>query len=141
MRCFSSTIARDITERNRAEAAVLAERKRLFDVLETLPAMIRLLTPDYHVVFANRSSRGKFGEPNGRRCYEYCFGRTGPCEFCETFNVLKTGRPHHWELNLRDGSVIAAYDFPFRRSRGLGHRHTGRGWSWPSMSSQTRRTA
>jgi PAS domain S-box-containing protein len=105
--------ARDVTERKRAEAAVLAERQRLFDVLETLPAMIRLLTPDHHVAFANRSSREKFGEPNGRRCYEYCFGRTEPCEFCESYNVLKTGRPHHWELIPGDGSVIAAHDFPF----------------------------
>ena len=105
--------ARDITERKRAEAALLAERQRLFDVLETLPAMIRLLTPDYHVAFANRSSREKFGEPNGRRCYEYCFGRTEPCEFCESYKVLKTGRPHHWELTPGDGSVIAAHDFPF----------------------------
>ena len=44
---------------------MLAERQRLFDVLETLPAMIRLLTPDHHVAFANRSSREKFGEPPG----------------------------------------------------------------------------
>ncbi len=105
--------ARDITERKRAEAAVLAERQRLFDVLETLPAMIRLLTPDYHVAFANRSSREKFGEPGGRHCFEYCFGRTEPCEFCESYNVLKTGRPHHWEVTAGDGSVMAAHELPF----------------------------
>ncbi|MGO9107989.1 MAG: PAS domain S-box protein, partial [Thermoguttaceae bacterium] len=109
----ASTIARDITERKRAEDAVLAERQRLFDVLETLPAMIRLLTPDYHVAFANRSSREKFGESNGRHCYEYCFGRSEPCEFCEGYNVLKTGRPHRWEVPVRDGSVMAAHDLPF----------------------------
>ena len=105
--------ARDITEQKRAEAAVLAERQRLFDVMETLPAMIRLLTPDYHVAFANRSSREKFGEPDGRHCYEYCFGRAAPCEFCESHNVLKTGRPHHWEVSARDGSVMAAHELPF----------------------------
>jgi PAS domain S-box-containing protein len=105
--------ARDITERKQAEAAVLAERQRLFDVLETLPAGIRLLTPDHQVAFANRSSCEKFGEPNGRHCYEYCFGRTEPCECCETYSVLKTGRPHRWELTSGDGSVIAAHVFPF----------------------------
>jgi PAS domain S-box-containing protein len=82
-------------------------------VLETLPAMIRLLTPDHHVAFANRSSREKFGESNGRHCYEYCFGRAEPCEFCESYNVLKTGRPHHWEITRPDGSVMAAYDLAF----------------------------
>jgi PAS domain S-box-containing protein len=104
----------DVTERKRAESAVQAERQRLFDVLETLPAMICLLTPDYHVAFANRSFREKFGESHGRPCHEYCFGHSEPCDFCETFDVLKTGEPHHWEVTTPDGaSVIDVYDFPF----------------------------
>ncbi|MEW6444111.1 MAG: PAS domain S-box protein [bacterium] len=93
--------------------AVQAERKRLFDVLETLPTMICLLTPDYHVPFANRSFREKFGESKGRHCYEYCWGRNAPCDFCESYGVLKTKRPHHWEVTGPDGSVIDVYDFPF----------------------------
>ncbi len=106
-------VAVDITERTRAEEALKAERQRFFAVLETLPPMICLLTPDYHVAFANRAFRERFGESQGRRCYDYCFGRPSPCEFCETYNVLKTGQPHHWEVNTPDGSVIDAYDFPF----------------------------
>jgi PAS domain S-box-containing protein len=103
----------DITEIKKAQAAVLTERKRLFDVLETLPAMICLRTSDHHVAFANRSFREKFGEAEGRHCYEYCHGLTGPCEFCESYKVLETGQPHHWEINNPDGSVSDAYDFPF----------------------------
>jgi signal transduction histidine kinase len=108
----------EIEERKHAEEAVQTERKRLFDVLETLPAMICLLTPDYHVAFANRSFREKFGESHGRHCYEYCFGRPEPCDFCESYNVLKTGQPHHWEVTGTDGSVIDAYDFPFTDADG-----------------------
>ena len=93
--------------------AVKAERQQLFNMLETLPIMICLLTPDYHVTFANRSFREKFGESGGRCCYEYCFGRTKPCEFCESYKVLGTGQPHYWEVNGPDGSMIEAYDFPF----------------------------
>lgn len=100
------------------EAAMLGEWRRLFDVLETLPVMICLLTPDYHVAFANRSFREKFGESNGRHCYEYCFGRTEPCEWCESYKVLRTGRPHEWEVAGPDGSIIAVYDFPFTDSDG-----------------------
>jgi PAS domain-containing protein len=58
----------DITERKKAEATVQQERKRFFDVLETLPAMICLITPDYKIAFANRSFREKFGESHGRLC-------------------------------------------------------------------------
>ena len=90
-----------------------AEAKRIFDVLETLPTMICLLTPDYHVKFANRAFRDRFGESEGQHCYEYCFGRTEPCDFCESYEVLETGQPHQWEVKAPDGSIIEAYDFPF----------------------------
>ena len=100
-------------ERQRMEEQVKAERQRLFAVLETLPAMICLLTADYHVAFANRAFREMFGESLGRRCYEYCFGHTSPCDFCQTYNVLKTGHPCHWEATSPDGSVLDVYDFPF----------------------------
>ncbi len=99
--------------RLRAVEAAEAERRRFFNVLETLPAMVCLLTPDYHVPFANRSFREKFGESHGRRCYEYCFGLGEPCGFCEAYTVLKTGQPHHWEVKGPDGSLIDVYDFPF----------------------------
>ena len=121
---YARGIVQDITERKQIEKtlsesshkvaeAVNTERQRLFDVLETLPAMICLLTPDYHVAFANRSFRERFGESGGRHCYEYCFGRTKPCEFCESYKVLETGQPHRWEVTAPNGSVIDAYDFPF----------------------------
>ena len=104
----------DITERKRAEEALKAERKRLHDVLEAMPIMVCLLTPDYHVAFANRAFRDKFGESHGRHCYEYCFGKKEPCDFCETYRVLKTGKPHHWQVTTPDvASVIDVYDFPF----------------------------
>jgi len=112
--------ARDITDRKRAEAELLAltktleaERQRFYDVLETLPVMICLLTPDHHVTFANRAFREKFGEANGRHCYEYCFGSPAACAFCESYRVLETGEPHRWEVPTPDGSIIDAYDFPF----------------------------
>jgi len=105
-------------ERNRVEEALKAERERLFAVLETLPPMICLLTPDYHVAFANRAFREKFGESKGRHCYEYCFGLTAPCGFCESYKVLKTGQPHHWEFKVAEGTVIDAYDYPFTDADG-----------------------
>ncbi len=116
----------DVTERKRAEEAlreseahrkvaeaVKAERQRLFNVLDTLPAMICLLTPDHHYAFTNRSFREKFGECGDLYCYECCFGLNNPCEFCEAYKVLETGQPHNWEVTTPDGSIIDVYNFPF----------------------------
>ncbi len=108
----------EIEERMRAEAAVKAERKRFFDVLETLPAYLVLLTPDYHVPFANRFFRERFSESHGKRCYEYLFGRSEPCEICETYKVLKTNVPHRWEWAGPDGRNYDIFDFPFTDSDG-----------------------
>ncbi len=111
-------VAQRTAELVRASEEIHAERQRLFGVLETVPAMVCLLTPDYHVAFANRSFRQRFGESNGRRCYEYCFGKAEPCDFCESYQVLKTGNPHRWEVHGSDGSVIEAHDYPFTDADG-----------------------
>jgi C4-dicarboxylate-specific signal transduction histidine kinase len=116
----------DVTDLKRAEQVLLesesnrrvvevveSERRRLFDVLETLLIMICLLTSDYHVTFTNRSFREKFGESGGKCCYEYCFGRTKICEFCESYKVLETGQRQHWETKGPDGSALDVYAFPF----------------------------
>ncbi|RJP40898.1 MAG: PAS domain S-box protein [Desulfobacteraceae bacterium] len=108
----------EISLRMWAEDAVRKERKRLYDVLETLPVYVILLTPDYHVPFANRFFRERFGEASGMRCYEYLFGRTEPCEICDTYTVLKTGRPHRWEWLGPDGRNYDIYDYPFTDADG-----------------------
>lgn len=101
-----------------AKRDMATERQKLYDILETMPALVSLLTPDHHVVFANRSFREKFGEDNGRRCFEYFFGRKEPCEFCETYRALETGEPHQWEFVGPDRSIIDMYNFPFTDTDG-----------------------
>ena len=116
----------DITEHKKAEKVLLeseaqrkviegieAERRQFIDMLETLPIMICLMTSDYHITFVNRNYREHFGDSVGRRCYEYRFGLTKPCELCESYKVLETGKPHHWEYNDMDERFIDTYDFPF----------------------------
>jgi PAS domain S-box-containing protein len=108
----------DVTKRKLAEEAVKAERQRFNDVLEILPAYLVLLTPDYHVTFANRYFRERFGESYDRRCFEYLFGRSEPCEVCETYTVLKTMKSHHWEWTGPDGRNYDVFDFPFTDTDG-----------------------
>lgn len=105
------------------DAAVLreAERKRLYDVLETLPVYVILLTPDYHVSFANKFFRDRFGEDHGKRCYEYLFNRSEPCENCETYRTLKINKPLSWEWTGPDGRNYDIYDFPFMENDGSTH--------------------
>jgi len=108
----------EIKERELAEKSINTERQRFFDVLETLPVYICLLTPDYQVPFANRVFRECFGESRGLRCFEHLFGRSEPCEVCDTYKVLKTMAPHEWEWLGPDGRTYNVFDFPFRDTDG-----------------------
>jgi PAS domain S-box-containing protein len=114
----TSELSGEVAERRRAEATVKAERQRLYDVMETLPVYVALLSEDYHMPYANRFFRERFGESGGKRCYEFLFNRTEPCEICETYTVLKTERPHHWEWTGPDGRNYDIFDFPFLDSDG-----------------------
>lgn len=110
--------ARDITDRKKAEDAARAERQRFYDVLETLPVYVILLSKDYRVPFANKFFRERFGESDGKRCHEYLFHRGEPCDNCETYKAMKTGAPHRWYWTGPDGRNYDIYDFPFTDADG-----------------------
>ena len=137
------TVFEDITERRAAEArlkktyddlearvrertaelqkaveSIGTERHRLYDVLETLPVYICLLDKDYGMPFANRYFREMFAVPAGRRCHEFLFNRSEPCENCESYTVMKTRAPHHWYWTGPNGRDYDIYDFPFTDTDG-----------------------
>lgn len=102
----------------RSAESVKAERQRFNDLLEMMPAYVVLLTPDYHVAFANRFFRERFGDSHGRCCFDFLFGRSEPCETCETYKVLATNVPHRWEWTGPDARNYDIFDFPFTDSDG-----------------------
>jgi PAS domain S-box-containing protein len=108
----------EIKDNMHVQEVLNTERHRFNDVLEMLPVYVILLSPDYRVPFANRFFRERFGESHGKRCYEYLFNRDEPCEVCETFKVLKTHEPHHWEWTGPDEHNYDIYDFPFKDTDG-----------------------
>jgi len=108
----------EVLERKKVGEALKAERQRLNDAMEMLPVYVALLTPDYHVPFANRTFRERFGEPRGRRCFEFLFDRTAPCDDCQTYKALKTNAPHEWRWTGPDGRNYEIFDFPFTDSDG-----------------------
>ncbi len=111
-------LQKQVVQRVKAEETVKAERKRFEDVLEMMPAYAILLTPDYHVAYANRTFRDWFGDDNGKKCYEFLFNRKEPCDNCETYNVMKTGKSQFWEWTGPNGHNYDIYDYPFADTDG-----------------------
>lgn len=106
-------IKQDITARKQAEQALEAERKRLFSLLDELPAFVYLRAPDYTIRFANRQFRERFGEPAGRPCYLARHHRSSPCIKCPSEHVFDSGNPVEWEWTAEDGRIYQIYDYPF----------------------------
>ncbi len=104
----------DTTERKKIEETLSLERKRLFTLMDSLPAYVYLQSPDHRIHFANRYFRECFGESEGRLCYEVIWGATKPCSPCPTFKVFDSKAPQVWEWpESLDGRSYQAYDYPF----------------------------
>jgi PAS domain S-box-containing protein len=108
----------DITRYKQAEEALNAERRRLFSVLDTLPAYISLQTPDYTIRFANRTFKEIFGDPTGKFCYEVLHGSRKPCNPCKASIVFDLRSPHRWEWDHTNGKTYEVYAYPFTDADG-----------------------
>lgn len=101
-------------ERCRSQAALLAERRRLYALLDALPAAIYLKAPDHTIRFANRGFLVLFGSPEGRRCYEIFHGRSEPCEVCPAVEVSRNQKCHIWEWSWPEkGTTFQVQYHPF----------------------------
>lgn len=103
----------DVTDRKRAEDALIAERQRLYSVMDGLPAFVCLVASDHSIRFANRYFREQFGNPGQRPCYEILGKRKEPCKECQTFRVFATASHIEWEWTAPDARTYQIYDYPF----------------------------
>ena len=102
------------TERKKAETALEVERKKLYSVLNSLPAFVHLKGADQKIRFANRRFIEIFGEPGNKLCYEVLQNSSEPCEACRSFEVLKTGVPQKLEWTCpSDARTYEVYNYPF----------------------------
>lgn len=104
---------RDITRRRNMQEALDLERRRLFALLDKLPAYIYLQSPDSSIRFVNRYFREHFGEPDGRPCYSVLFGKSAPCEECYQERIVADANPCVWEATTRDERIYQVYVYPF----------------------------
>ena len=110
---MNEKLRNEILERKKIEKEIKHERKRLFAVLDELPASVHLLRPDHTVVFANRYFRQHFGAYLHKPCYKVLHGHDNPCKICNTFLVLESGKPGEYQEEHRDGKLYRVYNYPF----------------------------
>lgn len=101
-------------ERKRAGEALEHERKRLFAVLENLPAYIFLRDPRGTIRFANYSFRKRFGDPEALQTQVLLDEREGLWEDSQAYKIFTTKTPQGWEwYHAANNAYYQAYDYPF----------------------------
>ncbi|TVM17133.1 hypothetical protein DPQ33_10080 [Oceanidesulfovibrio indonesiensis] len=102
----------DITDRKLAEEAVEVERRRLFSLLERLPAFVCLIAPDKTLRFKNRYFAEQFHDADAPPCImAYPESRLLSCP---TFEVFDTRSLAVWEWTYKEtGQIFQIFDYPF----------------------------
>jgi len=99
----------DITERKKAEEALLTERDRLEIVTESIGAGLAVISKDYRTLWANRVLKRIFGDVEGKICYSTYNQRSEICPRCGVREVFETGKDkavHEQVGKDVDGKII-----------------------------------
>jgi len=92
----------DITQRKRAEEALIRAKQEWERTFDAVPDLMAILDNDHHILRANRAMAEAFGvapvELVGKPCYEYMHQTTCPPAVCPHSLLLQDGREHTAEL-------------------------------------------
>lgn len=119
-------IARDITERVKAQQTMREQREFLHDVIESLTNPFYVINADdYTIALANKAS-GLVGLPAGTTCYKATHGVDRPCHEigcdCPLTWVRETGEPavvEHVHYNAEGlEQVLQVHGFPLKDETG-----------------------
>lgn len=116
---FLMAIVRDVTERKEAEVALVEERERLNFIMEATKTSINTLDADYNLRYVDATWKDIYGEPQGRKCYEYYMGRDKPCPDCGAPKAMETKEIVVREHFLpKDERHIEVHTIPYKDKNG-----------------------
>jgi PAS domain S-box-containing protein len=115
-------VARDITERLRAEAVLKRSEWEKALILESTQELIVFHDIEMGIVWANRAAAESIHLTReqliGRSCWELWHQRSSPCLECPVVNSIRTGQPHKAEVVSPDGKVWLIRSYPARNAEG-----------------------
>ena len=91
-RCYY-VVAHDITERKRAEEEAKKLQKQIDYILGATNTGIDIIDSDFDIRYINPEWQEHYGDPAGRKCYEYFMGRSDVCPGCGIVKALETKQP------------------------------------------------
>jgi PAS domain S-box-containing protein len=96
---FMCAFATDISDRERADAAVKEEKERLGTILSAMDSGLSVMDPECTIVWANQKVRDLFPghDPVGQKSYQLFEQRDRPCQPCPVQQAFSTGEVQNAE--------------------------------------------
>ena len=91
-------LARDITERKKAEETLQAEKNKLQSLIDAMDNPLTIQDTEYNIIYQNEPSRITSGGAHvGEKCYRVYEGREKVCIGCPVEEAFKDGTSHTTE--------------------------------------------
>ncbi len=113
-------VFRDVTEEYRRREQLAEERQRLDYILGVTRTGVDIVDSEFNLRYVDPGWQQTYGDPMGRKCYEYFIGADTPCKTCGLPGALQTRRPVITEETLlREGNrIVEVHTIPFQDSTG-----------------------
>lgn len=108
----------DITDQKRIEEILVEERKRMDFILDITKIRIDIIDPEYNLQYVDNGWQKIYGDPSGRKCYEYFMDRNSPCINCGIPTALEIKEVLVTEESLpkENDRMIEVHTIPFQDS-------------------------
>ena len=118
----------DITEKKQLQEKLEEEKNKLEAVTQNISAGLLLVDKDYKVVWANKHTKQRFGDIEGKTCYEIIHGGNSICSACGVRKIYEgadidkreatvnaEGNPQTWEVTAtpmkdQEGNLVAVLE-------------------------------
>jgi len=107
---------RDVTEDYRRREELREERERLAHVLRITGLRIGVVDAECNLRFVDQASHQVYGEPSGRKCYEYFKNRSEVCPDCGAHRALETQEivVTKQQLPKENEKIVQVHAVPFQ---------------------------
>lgn len=104
---FVVAVARDISERKKAEEKIFQEKNKLEAVVASMGSGLTFQDRNFKIIYQNATHKQMRGDLVGEVCYEAFHGRDDICPDCQLAICYEDGKIHHREASReKDGSTI-----------------------------------
>ncbi len=109
----------DITERKRMEKDLREEREHINQILRATKTNMNTLDSDYNLLKVDSVWRKIYGDPRGRKCYEYFMGSDKPCSGCGVPEAFESSKIIVTEEFLpEENRYVEVHTIPFQDENG-----------------------